>query len=132
VGEPDRRLWRTKADLLAVVVRHDRYGHLCGYVELPKGQTAFPDEQDYSCFDLTCHGGLTFHGQLKAELGGAEGAYWVGYDCNHSYDLSPNPPGDIWSLFKRPDAEYRTFAYCEEQCEDLARQIVEAIANQVE
>lgn len=132
MGEPDRRLWRTKVGLLALVLRHERYGHLCGYVELPEGQTAFPDEAEYWSFGLECHGGLTFHGQFKAEMGGTEGAYWVGYDCNHSWDLSPNPPGDIWELFKRPEAEYRTFAYCEAECENLARQIVEALSQQEE
>lgn len=113
--------------LLALVARHEQWGHLCGYVELPEGQTAFPDSESYFEFDLTCHGGLSFQGKLKAELGGEMGNTWLGFDCNHSWDLVPRPQAVFGDIFKRPDAQYRTFAYCEEQCESLARQIALAI-----
>lgn len=127
VGEPDRRMWKTKVGLLALVARHDLFGHLCGYVELPEGQTAFPASESYFEFDLECHGGLTFHGKLRAELGGTEGADWLGFDCNHYWDIAPKPSEPFGNLLKRPGAQYRTFAYCEEQCESLARQIALAI-----
>lgn len=49
-------------------------GIRCGYVKVEPGD-----------YNIKCHGGLTFKGQLPGFKG-----YWIGFDCGH-YDDIINP-----------------------------------------
>lgn len=59
----------------------------CGYVEIPKGHKYY--EVDYhDVFDksgefINVHAGLTFSGRFEEN-----GAYYIGFDCNHALDNS--------------------------------------------
>ena len=62
-------------------------GHLCGYIEIPESHElhnmGYDEIEEKYNYELPAHGGLTFSGILKS------GGYWIGFDCDHSGDLSP-------------------------------------------
>lgn len=49
--------------------------------------------------------------------------WWFGFDCAHGGDLSPKYAHKYYSAFGR--GEYRTVAYVQQQCVELARQLAE-------
>lgn len=57
---------------------------------------------------LTCHGGITYAGDLNGK-----GEWWLGFDCAHSGDRTK------WS----PDGVFRSAEYVQGECERLAQQI---------
>lgn len=61
---------------------------------------------------LDVHGGLTFSGPLRDEVG-----HWFGFDCAHAGDLSPG----LNSLID--DGEYRDIEYVRAECRRLAEQL---------
>ena len=83
----------------------------CGYVGLPKGHPLCRvNYSDEKLSNISVHGGLTFS---EEKLKGAEGAewwfgWWFGFDCAHWGDT--------------PDK--CTLEYCVEQCESLAKQLI--------
>jgi hypothetical protein len=86
-------------------------GHLCGYVDLPKGHPWHGEH--YDDIDADVHGGLTY--------GKAEGDCWrIGFDCAHAGDFVPV------ASFAGEHAAYRDAAYVTAECESLARQAAEA------
>lgn len=82
-------------------------------------------------FDV--HGGLTYSAGRDYPVP-SDGLWWFGYDCGHAGDgrseeyiaqrkaASPDS-GDLWD--NAWDEVVRDLAYCEAECESLARQIVE-------
>jgi len=73
------------------------------------------------------HGGLTFSG-----TGGAypveSDLHWFGYDCGH-YDDAPAPGARIpMPIFNK--GVHRTLDYCVDECESLAKQIIEKTGAQ--
>lgn len=88
--EPDWAVWEHSSGLTCAVQRNSS-ATWCGYVfvtghpinrgDLTRGEPAW----------LDCHGGVTWHGRMvipEAELAGIA----VGFDCNHSGDMSPRYP----------------------------------------
>jgi hypothetical protein len=131
-SEPDKIQWVDPATGLdALMVRHESYGHWCGYVGVAEGHPAFG--KGYDAVDAEVHGGLTFadacqedaaegHGVCHIpEPGRPEHIWWLGFDCAHAYDLSPAPRG-LARLFG-DSSTYRDRAYVEAEIADLARQL---------
>jgi len=154
--------WITAAGLRAVVIMSvgRSEDHRCGYVAVTEGHPAFGkrydeqldcisqdavnnstlgDKSPILAFTAGCgsddehnlvrrsldillevHGGLTYSSH---EVGSeypipSEGLWWFGFDCAHYNDI--------------PSIGGRTLEFCEEQCESLARQLVElavSVAN---
>lgn len=114
--EPDRVQWVDEATgLVCLVKRHERNGHLCGYVAVPPSHPFH--RKDYSecsnsdpCDDNWCythspaaeievHGGLTYAASCQGDPetgichvpapGEPDDVWWFGFDCFHAWDLSP-------------------------------------------
>jgi hypothetical protein len=64
----------------ACIARMRFFGHLCGYIALPKGHVWYGRSLDLLC---RVHGGITF-GEERDD------SKWViGFDCNHGVDCAP-------------------------------------------
>ena len=145
-NEPDKIQWVDLATgLPCLLVRRgpprdnpdDCLGHLCGYVGVPEGHPYFQVAEDD--VDVSVHGGLTYaafcqeedrdHGICHiAEPGEPDRVWWLGFDCAHFNDLVPG----IQRFLKgegetRNDYQiYRTVAFVQAECAELARQLKEA------
>lgn len=132
-NEPDREDWIHESGLPCMVLRHSRNGTWCGYVGVAPGHPWH--EQDFMDIDAEVHGGPTYsaacwgdppHGicHVPAE-GGHDARWWIGFDCNHAWDLAPgyfarNPE------FSPFDGEvYRTLSYVRSETNRLAAQAAE-------
>lgn len=121
--------WVTKAGLDACILLVNGTHH-CGYVAVPEPlkDKNFYDWND-DCIELSVHGGITFQGIAEW----SEGRVVVGYDCAHAGDLMLCPPkhkGTPMEALFEPDGEsvWRDEAYCTEQCESLAQQLMALVA----
>jgi len=149
-SEPDKAQWVDAAtDLDCLLVRNPWSGHLCGYVGVPEGHPLFglkytdaddraaPDEDGYREFKV--HGGLTFS-DLCQEGGEETGichapahgrpdrVWWFGFDAMHAWDLGPATEALLLTELRHrrrsdPETVYRTAAYMQDQCAQLAAQI---------
>lgn len=151
VGHPGlEKDWVTKAGLRAVVlIAHE--SHRCGYVMVPKDHPLFGFDYGDNCpalaeahkkalegevgkrgiIDIFCHDGVTptpsivfdVHGGLTFAGGGGKypaesDGWWFGFDAAHSGDGSMSPH----RMFN--DGPVRSLSYMEQECENLAEQIV--------
>lgn len=132
--EPNNAEWEDKrTGYKCRIVRHDHFGHLCGYVGIPKNHPLYGKHySDDEVADIHTHGGLTY-AQEGEEL------WWFGFDCSHSGDLSPRMlmhilDRELLNLrnFHR-DEVYRTWDYVENEVRELVRQLrdEDALANQI-
>lgn len=65
-----------------VILEMPRGGHLCGYVQIPKSHKGYGvDYNDRMWSDISCHGGLTYSGDLRVF-----GEWYIGFDCAHAGD----------------------------------------------
>jgi len=98
-------------------VRRQSFGHLCGYVGVPKTHGLYGSS--YADVDLEVHGGLTFS---QKWVGEGDEFWWFGFDCAHSSDVIPE-----WvsrGLYSSSHYScYRTIAYVERQTRELAQQL---------
>jgi hypothetical protein len=139
-SEPDKVQWKdTATGLPCLAVRHSDAGHWCGYVGVPEGHPWF-EKDGYSAVHADVHGGLTFSGHCRPgsedraichipEPGESDNVWWLGFDCAHAWDWSPEDEkfaaqGGIWT--KDWDRVYRSLAYVQSQCASLAQQAHEA------
>lgn len=153
-NEPDRVQW-TAHGLDCLAQRNSRSGVWCGYVGVgpnhPWYATAYnqyTDEENYNpVIAAHAHGGLTFsdfcmtgpNGEeltedhpdflsLVCHTGGLhEKVWWLGFDCNHAYDLAP-----AWIRYdERPilGDVYRDLPYVRSEIESLAAQCAAAVAS---
>jgi hypothetical protein len=112
------------------VTMHNTSGYRCGYVRVPAGHPWHGHGREDSRADV--HGGITFaEPDVPCDAPGEDNAWWLGFDCAHSGDApDPSLPMSISSMrfiFRIP-GEIRTQEYVEEQCRDLAEQVVAAAA----
>lgn len=136
-GEPDRVQWPDAATgLPCLALRHPYFGHWCGYVGIDRGHPLHGRSHDGD-LALAVHGGLTFFGPCDGgvgichvpALGEPEHVWWLGFDCAHYQDYSPNNArlaaerGYPFTI--RPDEVYRTLDYVRQQCASLARQLID-------
>jgi hypothetical protein len=134
MDEPDKKQWLDEATGLPCLAVRNRQ-HWCGYVGISKNHPLFEKEYSNIEQDLIVHGGLTFadhcaktsdpskHVCHLVESGEDDHVWWLGFDCAHSGDIS-----DFIRTYERiagyPEA-YRTLQYVENECRQLAQQLIE-------
>lgn len=92
--------------------KHPTLGHLCGYVEVPRGSplhgmrsnARIAEDDGRMRLDVLApaHGGLTYSGEM-----GPDGTWWLGFDCGHAGDMTSTYAKYGW----RPEGTYRTSEY---------------------
>ena len=102
-------------------------GFRCGYVSVK-------EDKDYVTYDIDCHGGLTFNGELPYEYGQKE-KYFIGFDCGHFCDYQNKEQAFKYGLISETEYYYyknclldfsgaeRTLEYVEEQCKKIVDQL---------
>ena len=127
--EPDKMQFTDVETGYPCLIVRNFSGSLCGYVGVP---SEHPDYgHHYNDVDVDVHGDLTFadfcqpgnkeHGICHiVEPGEDDNVWWLGFDCAHYLDLSPDLPS-ITLL----NGEYRTIRYVQAECAKLARQLKE-------
>lgn len=151
--EPDKIQWKDEETGLPCLIKRGPAGAWCGYVGLAPGHSFY--EKDYSFVyemvgwdELSVHGGLTYSDHCAEgpeesgichvpEPGEPDNVWWLGFDCSHSFDLSPaskarerqryEETGDpIWLPFPGSEQEtYRTVDYARAETRSLARQLAQ-------
>ena len=109
-------------------VVHNGNGYRCGYIRLPAGHPWHgAGYYDSIVEGVEVHGGLTFaEADKPCHKTGPDDAWWLGFDCAHSYDRQdPFLPREI-AAFDFPGAEVRSQEYVEEQCRSLCKQAAAA------
>jgi hypothetical protein len=130
--EPNHAEWIDEdTDYKCRIVRHDHFGHLCGYVGIPKSHPLWGKHySDDEVENLDAHGGLTHSGEDQDD----KDTWWFGFDCSHGGDLSPNMlvhligNGHTYTPDKGSDV-YRTWEYVEREVRELSRQLKQAERN---
>ena len=152
-AEDDRYEWRTAAGLPGLVVRGPS-GALCGYVGVEPGHVAHSrswdsadnyaknedGSPDYAKPDetnpvrgLEVHGGITYAEHCAGRIchvpapGEPEHLWWIGFDCDHSFDVSPGND-TFWvtrglAPIRFGLSSYRDVAYVRAEVESLAAQL---------
>ena len=125
--ESDKKQWRDESTgLPCLIVRHPNLGHLCGYVGVTYKHPAFQkdcDALEIQC--IQCHGGLTYSGLCQGEIchkvdpGEDDRVWWLGFDCGHSWDLSPF----VSMYLGLSEGSYKDFGYVTRECQRLAKQL---------
>ena len=98
----------------------NRMGFRCGYVRVPAGHPWHG--KDYDDIEADVHGGLTFaEADTDCGKGGADDAWWLGFDCGHWMDApDPELPG------YNPEFDHggmvRSTEYVAAECRKLAEQ----------
>ena len=87
--------------------------------------------------DAEVHGGITFsESDVQCDGEGKDDGYWVGFDCNHSYD-SPDPElRDLADKEGEPtywmgdprEGAVRSQEYVENECKKLCEQAAIALS----
>lgn len=134
--EPDKVEWTTLG-FPCLITRIPRLGHLCGYLAVPPGHPWHGKSYNDEGWDPEVHGGLTYAAKCSEFVchvpaaGESDDVWWLGFDCAHSWDVSPGLEANYvrlglgFSLSECPTV-YRTVEYVRAQVEDLARQAEEA------
>lgn len=137
--EPDRLEFKHEG-LDCLMVRHPSSLHWCGYVGVPKGHPLFGKHYNevHEKHRVDVHGGLTY----SEGCGGAvchnspEDAWWFGFDCAHSGDVSPGMRLTYETIpemakFKNCHSEdrYRDMDYVRHEVESLAEQIAKGLPS---
>ena len=134
--EPNHAEWIDEdTDYKCRIVRHDHFGHLCGYVGIPKNHPLWGKHySDDEVENLDAHGGLTHSGEDQDD----KDTWWFGFDCSHGGDLSPNMlvhligNGHTYTPDKGSDV-YRTWEYVEREVRELSAQLrmEDNLSNQI-
>jgi hypothetical protein len=104
------RIWRTEL------------GHLCGYVGVPEGHPYHGmEEGNEVLYTLDVHGGVTFAGQFASSEFDDCDLWWLGFDCAHLGDLSPNG----FNI----GGTYRDINYVRSECVKLFKQLAHIAQN---
>jgi hypothetical protein len=121
-AEPDRVEWR-HAGYPCLMIRHDTYGHWCGYVGVPE---THPDYgKDYDEPEVEVHGGLTYARACRGDVchvpepGESDHVWWFGFDCAHAWDISPG----LRLGGMLPESTYRDLPYVKAETNKLAEQL---------
>lgn len=126
--EPDHVMFMSDAGYICEIKRHDNFGHLCGYIYIPKGHPYFGktyqelEDEDGNAAHQP-HGGWTYS-DTKGDDDGA--LYTVfGFDCNHTDDYAPKQEELLRSIgvdraTVREPSNYRTIEYVTAELETAA------------
>ena len=107
------KAWVTEAGLPAECLYNRSMNYRCGYVGVNENSHFYKRDYD-ECSEISefeVHGGVTFTGKNNDE----DNLWWIGFDCNHY--------GDGNNLCV--EFPVRSLEFVEEECENLARQIME-------
>lgn len=120
------------------VVRLQRRGHRCGYVQVPDDalfKDIFKKYNNGGSYGpgIECHGGLTYcHAYNKGYL---EGDNWIGFDCAHLGDARDIetiknifiiPEDQLEFMIKdNPEGIPRSKEYVESHCKQIIDQLIE-------
>jgi hypothetical protein len=152
--EEDHAVWVDPTTDLDCMINRGSSGALCGYVGVPPSHPLHGKQYDDVNVDV--HGGLTYSRpcQEDGEIchvpqeGREAEIWWFGFDCAHSGDISPRMVADMRVLKERLRTEgkekeaavfdekwdhvfkptYKDWAYVQQECTDLARQLAEVAA----
>lgn len=140
LDEPDKEQFTDEATGLPCLLKRNTFGALCGYVGVSEGHPW--SGREYGDVPAEAHGGLTFAGfcQEGDEAhtichvpgpGEPDRVYWLGFDCGHSFDISPGMEARRAERgrapIRMPDSSYKTVAYVKAECARLAAQAAEAL-----
>lgn len=125
-------------DGLPCILHRSPLGAWCGYVGVPPGHPWHG--KDYGAIDNPypdVHGGLTYSDRCQGPLchvpqpGESDDVWWVGFDCNHSGDLSLYNIADGESADHNGmwHTSYKTSEYAREQTLSLAAQAFSVQGN---
>lgn len=112
-GEAEKIAWIDPATGMNCIIRRSAYGHLCGYVAVEPGHPFY----GFGADALPRDPGLEVHGRVayaqacehrrpvstsiwrSPPTPDGPSAWWLGFECNHSFDLVPAIPraGDFRS-----------------------------------
>jgi len=117
-------------------------GYRCGYVRMPPGHPWYGKGYDDIDPYPDVHGGLTFaEPDFHCGKGGADDAWWLGFDCAHAGDAADSslptqdgrPLHPAIAALGREHGAIRTTAYVEAECRSLAEQaaVVAAMPGRV-
>lgn len=129
--EPDMFIsYEEKYESYSMIIRQDA-GYLCGYIGLtyshPLYEITYSELGDYGV-EPQCHWGLTLSNfknwtDEAYEIGGLinhkeefEKVWWVGFDCDHYGDYSPNRDRDV------KDEVYRNIDYVKKHIDMIHEQ----------
>ena len=106
-------------------------GIRCGYVSVSD------KEKPYDDYDIDCHGGLTFDGELP-DYYKPKADYYIGFDCGHWCDGVDYDQAVKYDLIEQSEADYskklfsylgsrhvRDLAYVEANCKRLLTSLKE-------
>jgi hypothetical protein len=140
-AEPDKVEWRHPENGLPCLIVRGPGGALCGYVACPPGHPLHgADGFSGEPRNLDVHGGITFGDKCAkdgkichvARPGEPDDVWWLGFDCNHSWDIAPGSDAqDVargWAPRSYGDhhRSYKSIAYVHAEVQRLAVQIFEA------
>ena len=104
-------------------------GIRCGYVSVTD------KEKPYDDYDIDCHGGLTFDGELP-DYYKPKADYYIGFDCGHYCDGVDYDQAVKYDLIEQSEADYnkklfsylnghpvRDLAYIEANCRSIVDQL---------
>ena len=132
----------------AVVEKKFEYkGHECicvfGYLGFRCGYVSSKPKNEIKYYQIDCHGGLTFSGELS-EIYEPNHKYYIGFDCGHYCDLQNFEQSYKYGLLTKEEFEFRnaldsskfgierTLEYVEEQCKKIVEQLEEQELNKDE
>ncbi len=143
VDEPDKAQWADDATGLPCLIVRSLHttGALCGYVGVPEGHRYYGAK--YDDVDVDVHGGLTYAAACRVAgdeaqsvchvpaPGETDRVWWLGFDCAHAFDLSPNLRDTLRRLMPHEKErytalfreEYRDWAYVRAEVTRLAAQL---------
>ena len=85
-------------------------GVMCGYVSVTD------KEKPYDDYDIDCHGGLTFDGELP-DYYKPKADYYIGFDCGHYCDGVDYDQAVKYNLIEQSEADYskKLFSYLDDR-----------------
>jgi hypothetical protein len=140
--EPDRVEWRDEETKLpCIALRVPWSGHWCGYVGVGPDHRLHGKDYDHESVNVEVHGGLTFASACQEpnpkqgdhrvchtpEAGEPDHAWWFGFDCAHSGDMSPSDEARArrGAAMCYRDGYYKPLDFVKSECASLARQLAE-------
>lgn len=128
--EPDMAIYEFYG-LPCIAIRHPHLKHWCGYVGLPEGHRYH--NTDPFEINVDVHGGWTWSKEeLPVDEQTKEHYWWIGFDCNHAWDLAPNI-AVLEQEIGIPNVEgreYRNLEFVKNELKRAAQQLCETGANE--
>jgi hypothetical protein len=124
-GEPDR--WEGEHEGFPILAVRNNLGAWCGYAAMPPGHP-WHSKNVFRDLDVDVHGGLTYGNQCQGTIchvpksGEPDDVFWLGFDCNHSGDISPEMEATMGHGYHEHYARYRDLGYVQDECRRLAEQ----------